>query len=132
MASFVLLAGLHLSIASHFCQGELISVKVSIANKEATTSCCMEGVSTSSPSGKVFKKHCCDNGLTTLAVDDNYSPSFSKSLDISPKVTEVFIVPLKEMIREMAFSQSSHPILSPPGIFSKSTVELTEICVFRI
>ena len=131
MASFILLAGLHLSIASHLCQGELISVKVCFANKEAT-SCCMEGISTSSPSGKIFKKHCCDNGLTTLAVDDNYSPSFSENLGISPKVTQVFIVPLKEMIREMAFSQSSHPILSPPGIIPKNTVELTEICVFRI
>ena len=97
MAILVLLTGIHLSIASHLCQGKLVAVKLSITS-ENTTSCCMGGNSLSSPSGKIIKKHCCDNGLTTLMVDSDYSPSFAKSIDVAQKIIHYSGIPSTEIV----------------------------------
>jgi hypothetical protein len=131
MAILVLLTGIHLSIASHSCQGKLVNVKVSITG-EKSSSCCMDSSAPASPSGKIAKKHCCDNGLTTLTVDSNYSPSFNKSIDVAQKVIQISGTPLTEIIRDFAFTQYSHSILSPPGIYRTNAVELADICIFRI
>jgi hypothetical protein len=131
LAVLVLLTGLHLSIASHFCGGQLADVKISLTGKDA--SCGMEAESDSSfPSGKFIKTHCCTNDLTTLTVDSNYSPSFAKSIDVLQKVIHISGIPLTEIVKDLAFTHYSHPILSPPGIFRANTVELADICVFRI
>src|SRR5689334_954468 len=92
MAVIVLLTGIHLSITSHSCQGKLVAVKVSITG--VSSSCCMEGNALQSPSGKIIKKHCCDNGLTTLTVDSNYAPSISKSIDVAQKALQLSGAPL--------------------------------------
>lgn len=131
MAVFVLLTGLHLSIASHFCGGQLVAVKISLTGKDA--SCGMEGESTSSfPADKFIKRHCCTNDLTILAVDSNYSPSFSNSIDVAQKLIHISGLPLSGIVNALAFTQYVNPILSPPGIFRTNTVELADICVFRI
>ena len=131
MAILVLLTGIHLSIASHICQGKLVAVNLTITGKN-TTSCGMEGSTPSAPSGIIIKKHCCVNDLTTLAVDSNYSPSFAKSIDVSQKVIHIPGIPLTEIVKDLAFTHYSHPIISPPGISRTNTVELADICVFRI
>jgi len=131
MAVLVLLTGLHLSISSHFCGGQLAAVKISLTGKDA--SCGMEGPSDSSfPAGNFIKTHCCTNDLTTLAVDSNYSPSFSNSIDIAQKVIHISGLPLTGIVKAFAFTQYVNLILSPPGIFRTNTVELADICVFRI
>lgn len=130
MAILVLLTGLHLSIASHFCQGKLVNVNVSVTGK--ITPCSMGGEASSYPGSKFSKKHCCDNELSTLKVDSNYSPSFAKSLEVSQKVIHISGFPLTESVRELVFTKKSEPIFSPPGIFRTNTVELASICVFRI
>ena len=131
MAVLVLLTGLHLSVASHFCHGKLAAVKISITAEKAT--CGMEDEAESSaPSGKFFKTHCCVNELATLAVDSSYSPSTSLSIDLTHKIVPVFATPVSEVVSEIAYVQYVHPILSPPGIFRRNSVDLTDICVFRI
>jgi hypothetical protein len=130
MAIMVLLTGIHLSIASHFCCGNLVAVHFSVNGQDA--SCSMNDKVSYSSGGTFLKKHCCTNDLTTLTVDSNYSPSFAKSIDVSQKVIHILGVPLTEIVKELAYAQYSHPILSPPGIFRTNTVELAEICVFRI
>lgn len=129
MAIMVLLTGIHLSIASHFCCGDLVAVHFSVNGQDA--SCNMNDKSYDSPGGAYLKKHCCTNELTTLTVDSNYSPSIAKSID-APKVIHIFGKPLIEIVKDFAFARYSQPILSPPGIFRTNTVELTDICVFRI
>ncbi len=131
MAVLVLLTGLHLSVASHFCCGKLAAVKISITAEKAT--CGMEDeAELTSPPGKFFKSHCCANELSTLSVDSNYSPSTSLSIDLTHKIVPVFATPVLEVVREFAFAYNSHPVFSPPGIFRKNSVDLTAICVFRI
>ena len=131
MAILVLLTGLHLSVASHFCCGKLASVKISITAEKAT--CGMEDEADSTaPSGKFFKTHCCVNELATLAVDSSYSPSTSLSIDFTHKIVPVFATPVLEVVNKLVLVQYSYPIFSPPGIFRRNSVDLTEICVFRI
>ena len=131
MSFVVLLTGIHLSIASHLCQGKLVDVNVSFTGINAS-SCCVEGNVISSPSGKIIKKHCCENELTTLSVDPNYSPSYFKNIDVSQKVIHISGALLTKVVSESAYTPHSHPIHSPPGIFQTNTVELAGICVFRI
>jgi hypothetical protein len=131
MAVLVLLTGLHLSVASHFCCGKLVAVKISITAEKAT--CGMEEESGMKvPSGKFFKTHCCINELSTLIVDSSYSPSTSLSIDFTHKIVPVFPTPVLDVANDFVLEQYSHPIFSPPGIFRKKSVDLTEICVFRI
>jgi len=130
LATLVLLTGIHLSIASHFCCGNLVAVHFSVNGTGAA--CNMSDESTSSIAGTFIKKHCCTNELTNLTVDSNYSPSFAKSIDVSQKVIHISDIPSTEIIKNLAFIHYSHPILSPPGIFRTNAVELAAICVFRI
>lgn len=131
MAILVLMTGLHLSFASHFCCGRLAAVKISITAEKAT--CGMEGEAGSSlPSGKLFKTHCCVDELATLAVDTNYSPSNSTNIDLAPNSVQIFALPVAYTINGLALGQYSRPIFSPPGIFWTNSVDLTAICVFRI
>ena len=131
MAVLVLMTGIHLSLSSHFCSGQLTGVKFSITGK--SSSCGMEReMSLPLPASKSFKTHCCTNELTTLSVDSNYSPSFTKSLNFYQKVLNNLSFPLTENLRHFVFTQYSYPILSPPGISQYNTVELEKICVFLI
>jgi hypothetical protein len=131
MAIIVLLTGIHLSIASHLCQGRVVNVNFSITGTNVS-SCCMKGDVIPSPSGKTIKTHCCVNELTTLTVDSNYSPSYFKNIDVSQKVIHTSGVLLKEIVSKSAFTQNSHSTHSPPGIYLINAVELADICVFRI
>ena len=131
MATLVLMTGLHLSVASHFCGGKLSAVKVSITGEKA--SCGMEEESGSSlPFGKIIKTHCCDDDLTTLTVDSSYSPSFFQNNDFTQKVIHVFAIPLAEDFTDFYALRYFNPILSPPEFFKPNSVELDTICVFRI
>ena len=58
MALMLILAGLHLSVSSHFCCGKLATVKLTFTGEKA--GCGMEDEADSdfpSPSGKSFKVH---------------------------------------------------------------------------
>ncbi len=126
----MLLTGIHLSIASHFCCGELVGVKFSVANQEA--SCGMNNHSDPLPLGGLLKKQCCVNDLTRLTVDSNYSPSYFKIADLLPKVIQVFDNPLNNTDCSLALRNISVSVADPPGSTPTNTVDLTEICVFRI
>jgi hypothetical protein len=130
MAMILLLTGIHLSIASHFCCGNLVAVHFSVNGKDA--GCGMNDEAAFPIAGQIIKKQCCTNDLTTLSVDSNYSPSFSKSVDIAPKVIHINGTSQTEIVRQLIFAKNPNTILSPPGIFLTYTVELADICVFRI
>jgi hypothetical protein len=131
MAMILLLTGIHLSIASHLCQGRVVDVNISVTSANLS-SCCMTGEVISSPSGKTFKTHCCINELTTLSVDSNYSPSHFKDIDVYQKVIHISGAFLKDIVEDLDFTSYSRSAHSPPGIYRKNAVELADICVFRI
>lgn len=131
MATLVLMTGLHLSFASHYCGGNLVAVKFSVAGKHA--SCGMESQAGSSqPAGKIFKSDCCADEVTNLAVDPDYSISSWQGKDLTQKVMPYFAIPVAESVKESHAAKYFGQTLSPPGSFRQNTVELAVICVFRI
>ncbi|MCX6220088.1 MAG: hypothetical protein NTZ69_03785 [Bacteroidia bacterium] len=131
-ASLILISGLHISIAKHYCSGESAAFeKISVTGELAT--CGMEDPKDEKPlQGVNFKAHCCDNEVSTFVVDNNYAPSFS--------IFKVFPQPVLQVCRNIeVFNLQQIVVLSlyntnvlPPGNYLASAVSLPDICVFRI
>ncbi|HZK94160.1 MAG TPA: hypothetical protein VFC67_08135 [Prolixibacteraceae bacterium] len=131
-AFLISISVMHITIATHHCGSDNATFeKVSIDGELA--SCGMEGPDDQcSFPGKHLGTHCCNDKVSVLAVDNNYSPSHSEFKAFSQHILQVFDIPvsLKEhsLIAINLFSTS----VSPPGFFIASEVSLPDICVFRI
>lgn len=131
-ASLILVSGLHISIAKHYCSGESSAFeKISVTGELAT--CGMENPKDEKPlQGVNFKAHCCDNEVSTLIIDNNYAPSFS--------IFKAFPQPVLQVCHNIeVFNLQQIVVLSlyntnvlPPGNYLASAVSLPDICVFRI
>ena len=128
---FILLAGMHLTVATHFCSGEIAATRVSFAGKAA--SCGMESDYDNNQTNQTsISSHCCDNEIALYSVDKNYTPS-----DFQVRQSRQS-VPLEYNIPETITSQFNnitsllHPNASPPCHFSANAVSMADICVFRI
>jgi hypothetical protein len=128
---FILVGILHLSVANHYCGGELAGTKVSVSGKLA--SCGMETEKIKIPeSGLRLNDHCCDDVLVTLVTDNNYEPSFNfirnspqSNLQISDYIS--FYQPAST---ESSKSQITN--VKPPGKRPSALADCSGICVFRI
>ena len=125
----ILLSGLHLSVATHYCSGELADIKVSFTGQKG--SCGMAGEKDNSPLINGFKSHCCDNILNTFSVDQNYTPSCSIVNIISQKIIHIFTIPVMHGITDFLNAHSLQTILIPQDIFRTNAVSLAFICIFR-
>lgn len=131
-ASLILVSGLHISIAKHYCSGESSAFeKISVTGELAT--CGMENPKDEAPlQGVNFNAHCCDNEVSTFVVDNNYAPSFS--------IFKAFPQPVLQVCHNIeVFNLQQIVVLSlyntnvlPPGNYLASAVSLPDICVFRI
>jgi hypothetical protein len=127
-AALILLSGMHLSLASHYCGGELAAVKWSLDDEKA--SCGMPMDHQTFPNG--YNAECCQDQIAFYAVDNNYNPSTFKLNQPSSQLLQVFYIP--ETIRfQFSNTRSSvNATIQPPGKFIASAVSLPDICVFRI
>ena len=123
---------MHITIAKHYCGSEIASSeKVSVSGELA--SCGMEGLDKSRTlQGKHFSTHCCDDEVSVLAVDNNYTPSFSEFKVFSQHILQVFDIPASFHINSFSALNLICTNVSPPNIFMVSDVSLPKICVFRI
>jgi len=131
-ASLILISGLHISIAKHYCSGESSAFeKISVTGELAT--CGMEDPKGEVPlQGVNFKAHCCDNEISTLIVDSNYAPSFSIFKVFPQPVMQVYHnVEVLNLQQFFTLSLYNTNVL-PPGNYLASSVSLPDICVFRI
>jgi hypothetical protein len=130
LASMLLLSGMHISIASHFCSGELAAVKLSFSGELAT--CGMETGDYSSSEQENISSACCHNQLSFNSVDNNYNISSPQLQEPTYKV----IPQIYALVDLLAYSStktfSSFTNVFPPGQISSSAVSLPDICVFRI
>ncbi len=131
VALLILLSGMHLTIATHFCGGEIAATKVSITGKKA--SCGMISDDNSKTSAEtILASNCCDNKVSVYSVDNNYAPSAFQFKEIAHPVFQEFFIP------EGFSFRSSYPILttitnvSPPDNLMANAVSMADICVFRI
>ncbi len=128
----ILLSGLHITIASHYCGCEIATYeKVSVSGELA--SCGMEdSADNSTLPGMHFKTHCCDNEISVLAVDPNYAPSFTSFKAFPQPVLQLVDIPASFSFLPLYPINYIGANVSPPGYFLVSDVSLPDICVFRI
>lgn len=126
-------AMLHISVARHYCGGELAASKISLSGGLA--SCGMEGTEESCPlnsSGNHLKPHCCDDVVTYYSVDNNYSQSQTVISEIFRFSTHVLEMPVAFVVQSNYNNSRIFSDLSPPDLLMSTAVDLTNICVFRI
>jgi hypothetical protein len=129
-AFLILLTGVHLTFANHYCGGTLAASKISISGELA--SCGMEGTENKcSNPGDHLKSHCCDDEVSVYAIDNTYAPSFSVSTDVIQKVLQVFTLPVSEIFHSFLPENTLLSDAGPPDKLFTSIVNLADICVFR-
>ncbi len=124
---------LHVSVARHYCGGELAAKKVSLSGALAT--CGMEDTERNCPydhNGDRIESHCCDDALTIYSIDNKYTPAAKAVAEFSTTEIAVqdllFVSPARfPDIKALGWSD-----ISPPGLLMTSSVDLAEIRVLRI
>jgi hypothetical protein len=130
-ALLILLSGMHLTIATHFCSGELAASKVSFSGELA--SCSMEGpVDRCLSTAKHSDSNCCKNEVSVLSVDHNFAPSFTIFKIFSPNLLQVFEIPACLHIHSLTAVNLVCSTISPPGNLLVNAVSLPKLCVFLI
>lgn len=127
----ILLSGMHLSMATHLCGGQLAAVKWSVLDEKA--GCGMEMVKPVNTVEKTFEaENCCKDEMTFYSVDNNYNLSTTQLQEPVHQLLQVFYIPLNLGIQlnNTCYSQNTH--VQPPGIYFASAVNLPDICVFLI
>ncbi len=121
----------HISVATHYCGGQIAASKVTLTGKLA--SCGMEGPEKELPfPGESFSKHCCDDVITICETDSNYMPSFSFVPESYQN--DFQILSALTVLSNNSFTglDSFYTNVSPPGALMSTDVDLSGICVFRI
>jgi len=131
-AFLIALSVMHITIATHHCgSGNTTTEKVSINGELA--SCGMEDPDDQcSLPGTHFSTHCCDDKVSVLAVDNNYSPSFTNFTAFAQHILQVYIVPVSFEVHSLTAINLTSTDVSPPTNFLVHAVSLPKICVFLI
>lgn len=129
-AALILLSGMHLTLATHFCGGEVSAVKLSLAQEKA--SCGMCGEAQNTPTDKTLSTEgCCKDEMAYYAVDTNYNPSnFHLNKPVN-QLLQVFYIPQNVGLPSLS-SVYHATVQQPPGEYSAYAVDRPLICVFRI
>ena len=129
-AVLIVLSGMHLSIAAHYCGGELSAVKWSFSSKIAT--CGMETSVNDCASHGIISSNCCHNKVSVYSVDKNYNPSTLQINTYTEKLLQIFEVPASLSFQSLSLTNQLSANVSPPGQYLTSAVSLADICTFRI
>lgn len=131
VALLMLLSGLQLTISRHYCGGELADAKVSVTGHVA--SCGMEGETDEcTQPGNHVESSCCNNQVSTYAIDHNFAPSFTSFKAFEQPVLQVFILPEIQNFNAITAYNRIYTDVSPPPNWLVSDVNLSDIGVFRI
>jgi hypothetical protein len=130
-AALILLSGMHLTLATHLCGGEVSAVKLSFTHEKAGCGMCAEEAAT--PTDKsVGNEGCCKDEMSFYAVDNNYSPSILQINHTANQLLQVFDIPKTIGIQLNHTNSATNANVQPPGNYIASAVSLPDICVFRI
>jgi hypothetical protein len=129
-ATLILLSGMHLSLATHYCGGEVSAVKVSFTHQKASCGMCAEEATSTDKS--VSNESCCKDEMSFYAVDNNYSPSTLQINHTANQLLQVFDIPRTIGIQFLHTNSATNTNVQPPGNYIASAVSLPDICVFRI
>jgi len=127
---FILVSGMHLSIASHLCQGKVVAVKWSFSGKLA--GCGMEAPVKSCPVHGGIASNCCHNKIVYFTLDNSYIPSTLQDIDLVTKYVKTHALPVNNLLNSLKPAALTYANVSPPGKSFPHEVNLANICVFLI
>lgn len=130
LALLLLLSGMHLSVASHYCGGSLAQVKWSF-NKELAT-CGMENSDEALSKGVLLNQPCCQDELYSYTTDGQYQFQTLELTTFVPQVIASFCTPISLLFKSQDPVDELYTHVFPPGIVLPSRVKLESICVFLI
>jgi hypothetical protein len=131
LALLILISGMHFTIATHYCGGNIAATRVSLSGKEA--SCGMiPGHRSDNSNETQISKQCCDNEFSVYKIDSDYSPSAFHFKEITLNILQELQVP-EGFSFHSPVALLTHPAnVSPPDCFLANAVSMADICVFRI
>ena len=129
-ASLILFSGLHLTVASHICCGELAAVKYSVTGEKAT--CGMEDNTSFCPANGEIDSNCCKNRIASCMADSNYFPSSTEVKDLPSVTAPLFVSFTKTCVPAANISKTYHSMVGPPVLNYYNSVDQSFICVFTI
>ena len=129
-AAMILLSGMHLSLATHLCGGEISAVKLSFDREKA--SCGMCATEANPQEKNISPESCCKDEISFLAVDNNYSPSTIQINHTANQLLQVFNIPQTIGIVSIHTNSATNANVQQPGNYIAAAVSLPDICVFRI
>ncbi|MEI8086748.1 MAG: hypothetical protein WCG93_11090 [Paludibacter sp.] len=130
-ALMILLSGMHLTLATHLCGGELSAVKVSFTHQKAGCGMC-EAEQANTTTQSLSNESCCKDEMSFYAVDNNYSPSTFQVNEPAQQLAQVFYIPANVGLHFISSNFSTYTNVHPPDNYFVSDVNLPDICVFRI
>ena len=130
LASFILLSGMHLSVARHICGGEVADVKISFSESHA--SCGMEDNDDPCSTDGELTSGCCRNDLSVFEVDSYFSSSSLQIKESGQPVLQLFFLPLIQSLFLPVPTSQAYADVSPPDLLIANGVSLPKICVFWI
>ena len=131
-ATLILLSGMHLTVATHICGGEISQVKLSFTHQKATCGMCGEEETIPCTNKTIDNEGCCKDEISFYVVDSNYSPSTLQINYNANQLLHVFDIPKTIGIQSTHTNSTLNTNVQPPGNYIASAVSLPDICVFRI
>ncbi len=130
-ATIILASGMHFSIATHFCGGEIASKKISLSGSVA--SCGMEDSKLEDCSASdEYDSNCCKNTIQSYSIEQNYENFTFKSFEVAKNLLQYFNIPVLNVFNSIRPNSSIDYGDSPPCLLLASSVDLADICIFRI
>lgn len=130
LAFLILLGGMHITFATHYCGGKIAASKISFSGELA--SCGMEESDSACPlAGDHFKTHCCDDEVALYTIDNTFTPSFTDLTEVSQNLFQAFTLPVSDAFNLISDTNNLIINVCPPGRLYTSAVSLADICVFR-
>ena len=126
----IILSGIHFRIATHYCGGEVASVKFSVSGEKATCGMKTDNINFPSKTSQ-FSTNCCDDEISVYAVDSNYTPSSFQIKVLTQNVLQFFTIPINISFQFLKLSIYLLVNFSLPDMNIASAVSLADICVFR-
>jgi len=130
-AVMIVLSGMHLSIATHLCGGEIADVKISFTNEKAGCGMCAAEQKTTQQAS-IKNESCCKDQVSFYTVDSNYE--FPSTLLNKSAIKLLLVFNIPQRIGNTFFKAKicANINVKPPGNVIPEAVELSDICVFRI
>lgn len=127
----IILSGVHITVSAHYCGGKIAASEISLSGK--TASCGMEEEKNpcSMPQSRL-SANCCHDVVSVFCLYNNYKPSVSSVPESFPNNFQNFNNLAGITVSILPAVKSVYTNISPPGVLISTSVDLSEICIFRI